>query len=103
MGRSIEHEVRPEMFELADIVAAGGMPYHEIAERIRQLANDTYRNSYKKRKADPTAKRMTNALADEIQDFAEAHPDWSNRKIGRHFGVDGGRVTDALSGKVYSE
>lgn len=80
---------------------------HALAERIRRRAPEeamelhfiteaSYRRKLKKGpKARATARELTPELAASIREYAAAHVGWSNRKIGRHFGVDGGRVTDA--------
>jgi len=51
------------------------------------------------RKASPHARHMTREIAQQIRTYAPAHPDECMRTIGRRFGVDGGRVSEALNGK----
>lgn len=45
------------------------------------------------------AQRITPELAEEIREYAEAHPDLPQREIGRYFNVDQGRVNEALNGQ----
>lgn len=44
------------------------------------------------------ARPVTPELRNRIRAYAAAHPDMPNRDIGRVFGVDGGRVSEALAG-----
>ena len=56
------------------------------------------RNSTSK-PAPPTAARCTPELRAEIRAFAAAHPDMTMHDIGLHFGVQEGRVSEAINGK----
>jgi hypothetical protein len=42
---------------------------------------------------------MTAQKAQLIRDFKKKNPSMINREIGKHFGVDGGRVSEALNYK----
>lgn len=97
MGRPIP-EIRNDLADLAQQLTMGCIGKHKAAARLYELIDDTYRNSPVK-KAAATARKMTNEIADEVIDYAAAHPEMSNRQIGRHFGIDGGRVSEALTGK----
>lgn len=71
----------------------------DAEKNIRQVVARMYRMHTKPRRAKPTAKRMTAALAENIREYCKRFPELSNREIGRMFGVDGGRVSEALQGK----
>jgi hypothetical protein len=45
-------------------------------------------------------KSLDAALAVDIRVFKDLNPTMSNRDIGRKFGVDGGRVSEAIHGSV---
>lgn len=81
-------EVRAELRELA---AQHGIP------RLNELADELYRRPPVKR-ARPKARRVTEELRIAIRAYALANPGKSNREVGRHFGVDGGRVSEAING-----
>lgn len=99
MGRSII-DVRADMVALAELLDSGECSRHAAAAKLHQLADDTYRNPAVK-KAAPTARKMTDDLAFEVREYARDHQTMSNRQIGRHFGIDGGRVSEAMNGKVW--
>lgn len=92
MSRSLL-EIRPDMFRLANDMDELG--YSSWARELRQLALDTLRARHKPTRAPKRSRKLTRDLAYAIRAFAVLHPDWSNEKIGRQFGVNGGRVTDA--------
>jgi hypothetical protein len=69
-----------------------------IAVRLRYLAVQLKRRSPIKRAPNRSA-RFTKALAARIRRYVRRYPTMSNAAIGRHFNVDGGRVTDAMRGK----
>lgn len=81
-------EVREELKRLAD---EHGIP------RLRELAEELYRRPAAKR-ALPRARMMTDELRQRIREYVATHPTMSNRDVGRHFGVDGGRVSEAVNG-----
>jgi hypothetical protein len=49
-------------------------------------------------RAPVTSRAVDDELYERLRKCAIEHPDWSRQKIGRHFGVDGGRVTEAVQG-----
>jgi hypothetical protein len=69
-----------------------------IARELRVLARQLKRRPPIKRAPNRSA-RFTKALAARIRRYVRRYPTMSNAAIGRHFNVDGGRVTDAMRGK----
>lgn len=51
------------------------------------------------RKARPTSQSFTPELAQRIRDYAAEHPGVSQNDIAQSFGVNSGRVSEALRGK----
>lgn len=103
MKRTIP-QIRAQLYRVADclrdLMTTEDFDADEVlilADQIDALARETIRRSSGKRAA-PTARRLTPELADRIRAFVERHPDMTNREIGARFGVDGGRVTDAMLG-----
>jgi hypothetical protein len=75
---------------------------HELAdelgcEELHELAEATRRQSLKPRRAAPTRMSLSPRLAPIVREYAKKHPDMSNRDIGEHFGLDGGRVSEAIN------
>lgn len=82
----------------------------EIADRLRALAIQHRlpelqdlaahlgrRTAFRRGKV--TSVSMTPALSEEIRRYAAEHEDASQAEIGRHFGVNPGRVSEAIHGK----
>jgi len=69
-----------------------------IAIELDHLADELARRPARK-KAPRSSVPMTPDLADRIRDFAHRNPDWTENDIGAHFGVNQGRVSEALRGK----
>jgi hypothetical protein len=67
------------------------------ARGIRMIVKEMLRRPAVK-VARTKARRVTPELQERIRAFAKLHPDMPNRDIGRVFGVDGGRVSEALAG-----
>lgn len=91
MGRPIP-EVREEMYDLADEI--GG----EYGDRLRGLAEDTYRNravSHGRTKA----KKVTADIVKAVKQIRKENPGMLNREIGLQVGIDGGRVSEILTGR----
>lgn len=64
---------------------------------IRMIVKELMRRSPVRRtrvKALPS----TASLRSQIRAYAKAHPDMNNRDIAAMYGVDGGRVSEALAG-----
>ena len=70
---------------------------HEIADTIDALTLETLRRSSGKR-AKSTALKLTPELKERIREYVAEHHNMTNRAIGAHFHVDGGRVTDVMLG-----
>ena len=54
-----------------------------------------------KPKRERRARRMTQALADEIRRYRAANPQITAAAIAEHFGVNNGRVSEALNGEKW--
>lgn len=79
-------DARDRLRELADI--------HEIAE-LREIAEAMYRRSATRR-AQTRSPKVTPEMAEEIRQYAADHPDLHQQDIANHFGVNVGRVSEAL-------
>ena len=69
-----------------------------MAERLTLLAHETKRRPPTKR-AKKTSVRVTAAIRADVKRTHKAHPSWSNARIGRKYPIDGGRVSEIISGK----
>lgn len=81
-------EVRERLRELAE--------QHGIDE-LNFLADQMYRE-YANGRAPTRSPTVTAEVANEIRAFAKANPDAHQQDIAEHFGVNHGRVSEALSG-----
>jgi hypothetical protein len=70
----------------------------ELAKEISQLSQMIARRKPVNR-ADPTSTPMSPQLAKQIRDYVKANPKLSQVKVGQKFGVNQGRVSEALRGK----
>lgn len=82
--------VRDRLRELAE--------EHGIDE-LHELADQMYRKSTKKRAATRSPK-LTAEMAQKIREFAAANPDAHQQDIAERFGVNHGRVSEALDNQV---
>ena len=82
-------EIRDELLEIA--AATGNNRLVHLAHALTRRHAD--------RKAPATSRRMTPELRREIAEYANANPDMSQVAVGRRFGVNPGRVSEALNGK----
>jgi len=82
--------VRDRLRELAD--------EHGIDE-LHDLADQMYRKSAKKR-APIRSPKLTPELAKKIRKYAAANPDAHQQDIAEKFGVNHGRVSEALDNQV---
>ena len=82
----------------------------ELRKRLRELADELDSDELNaiadEMQRSPAAKRapkksapFTAEMAEEIRQFAKAHPDAHNQEIADHFGVNPGRVSEALNNK----
>jgi hypothetical protein len=83
-------EIRDRLRELAD---ERGM------DELSDIADELVRKSPIKR-APVKSPPLTPEKAQEIRDYAEAHPDAHQQDIANHFGVNHGRVSEALNNIV---
>lgn len=92
MGENLSiPEVRDRLRELAD--------EHGIDE-LHELAEELYRKSPAKKRAPVRSPKLTAEMAEEIREYATANPDAHQQDIAEHFGVNHGRVSEALNGQV---
>lgn len=68
-----------------------------IRPAINMIMEDLHREPCA-RKTAPSSTPMTAQLAAAIRQYANAHPDMPNQAIGEHFGVNAGRVSEAIHG-----
>jgi hypothetical protein len=68
------------------------------AGELMELADELRRRPIEAR-APVTSNPMTPDLAQEIRDYAAANPGLSHQAIAEEFGVNHGRVSEALKGK----
>lgn len=92
MGENLSiPEVRVRLRELAE--------EHDIDE-LNELAEELYSKSPAKKRAPVRSPKLTAEMADEIRDYAAANPDAHQQDIAEHFGVNHGRVSEALNDQV---
>lgn len=84
-------EIRERLRELA---AQTGM------DELRELADEMYRNPPAKTRAPVRSPKLTPKMAQDIRDYAAANPDAHQQDIAEHFGVNHGRVSEALNNVV---
>lgn len=63
---------------------------------LMHLAERMVRRKPKFIRARAKRRSLTPELADRIRTFKNANPQMSNRDVGEYFGVDGGRVSEAI-------
>jgi len=68
---------------------------HGISE-LRTLANLMYRRKHKAMRAPNTSQTVTPHLNADIRRFHRQNPVASNQDIANHFGVNPGRISEAL-------
>ena len=83
----------------------------EVRDRLRELAaelgvdelNDLADELYRgrpARRAPTRSPKMTPELAEQIRQYATAHPAAHHQDIAEHFGVNHGRVSEAINRDV---
>lgn len=82
--------VRARLRELAE--------EHGIDE-LGDIADQMYRKTGKKR-APRRSPKLTAKMAQDIRDYKAAHPDAHQQDIAEQFGVNHGRVSEALDDQV---
>lgn len=90
-------EVRDRLYELADEHAGSalGAELHSLADNLWRRRSSRSRTAGERVESRP----MTPQLAAWIRGYAERNPDETELAIGIHFGVNQGRVSEALYGK----
>jgi len=89
-------EVRERLLDIAAALEIEGCGDH--AEAIRGLVRELYRRP-PVRRAPRQARPLSAQERERAREIAAAHPDMPQRDIARVFGVDGGRVSEAVAGK----
>lgn len=89
-------EARRELYLIADRLMRSGET--GAAADIRRIVDTMMRRDRIKKPAKRTARSMTPTLASQIYEYHTQYPDLSNRAIGAHFGVDGARVSEVITG-----
>lgn len=75
----------------------------ELAEELGQeelsvIADELQRNPAARR-APRKSNPFTAEMAEQVREFARDHPDWHNQEIADHFGVNPGRVSEAVNNR----
>ena len=83
-------EIRDRLYELADELGV---------DELRQLADETYRRSPKKR-ARTRSPKLTPAMAARIRQYSRENPDAHQQDIATVFDLNHGRVSEALDNQV---
>lgn len=83
-------QIRDRLRELAE--------EHGIDE-LDDLADEMYRNPAVKR-AKVKSPPLTPELAEEIREYVKGHPDLHQQEVANHFGVNHGRVSEALNNLI---
>lgn len=71
---------------------------HGLPE-LSDIADQMYRRSHTRR-APVRSPKLTPQMAQEIRDYKEANPDAHQQDIAERFGVNHGRVSEALEGQI---
>lgn len=82
-------EVRERLYELADA--------HRLPE-LRRLADQLWRRKPWRRPVRPRSVAMTPEIAASVRRYVAAHPDVPEDRVGDVFGINQGRVSEALHG-----
>jgi hypothetical protein len=82
---------------MREIAAQIQSTFPDEAVELTELADELKRRSGPR--APATSTPMTEALSEEIREYAEANPDMSHQVIAEVFDVNHGRVSEAIRGK----
>ncbi len=82
-------EVRDRLYELADVLRSA---------ELRMLADQLWRRPSGRRPVKPKSRTMSGELAERIRAYVAEHPDEPEDRVGDRFGVNQGRVSEALFG-----
>lgn len=83
----------------------------KVRERLREIAKekgidelndlaDQLIRELPVRRAPITSPHMTPEIAEEVRHFAKDNPNMSQQEIANHFGLNHGRVSDALNHRI---
>jgi len=82
-----------------EVVAALTVRGHrDLAVRLLAARAELFRRPMARKPARRRSPPVDAELAEALRRYARLHPDMPNRAIGQRFGVDGGRVSEALHG-----
>ena len=72
----------------------------QIDEDARTLIEEsicmTHRESYKRKKAEPTSSPMTSKLRKDVADYYQQNPEEPTQSIANKFNVNAGRVSEVI-------
>lgn len=72
----------------------------QIDEDARTLIEEsismTHRESYKRKKAEPTSSPMTSQLRKDVADYYQRNPEEPTQSIANRFNVNAGRVSEVI-------
>lgn len=80
-------DVRNRLREIADETGI---------DELRVIANRMYRRNHKGRRAPVTSQTVTPQLRNDIRAYMRKNPTASNQQAATHFGVNPGRISEAL-------
>jgi hypothetical protein len=80
---------------VADLRAAG---YRELAGRLDAVLADLHRRPLVRRRAPIESRPVDASMAAALRRYAHRHPKLSQQAIAERFGVNHGRVAEALRG-----
>ncbi len=83
-------EIRERLLEIAD---------EENLPELREIVDEMYRRS-PNRRAPVQSEKITPALAAEIRTYYSANSLFSFQRIADHFGVNPGRVSEAVNREI---
>lgn len=70
----------------------------DLAARLDRVQGNLHRRPYARARAPRAAPPVNAGMAEFLREFARKNPNLSQREIGQRFGIDGGRVSEALHG-----
>jgi hypothetical protein len=91
-------EVRDELISLSHSISMGHYIPATLALKLLNLSEQLKRRPASS-KSEVKSQRMTPSLARSIAAFAKTNPKLSQVEIAQRFGVNPGRVSEAINGK----
>lgn len=89
-------KAREMLFEVVSDLL--GLGQEDMAFRVADAINLLRRRPPVRPRAPRSAPPMTTVMAEFLRNYALSNPTLSHREIGQRFGIDGGRVSEALHG-----